>query len=61
MRESRTYGFVRGVPGDRHPYRDSQPFLFELSLPLLHGIFDRRSCPTIVVFTSDNGPEATWP
>ena len=23
MRESRPYGFVRGVPGDRHPYRDS--------------------------------------
>jgi hypothetical protein len=22
MRESRTYGFVRGVPGDWHPYRD---------------------------------------
>jgi len=24
MRESRTYGFVRGVLGDWHPYRDSQ-------------------------------------
>jgi hypothetical protein len=24
MRESRTYGFVRGVPGDWHPYRDSR-------------------------------------
>ena len=23
MRESRTYGFVRGVPGDWHPYRDT--------------------------------------
>jgi hypothetical protein len=23
MRECRTYGSVRGVPGDRHPYRDS--------------------------------------
>jgi len=22
MREMRTYGSVRGVPGDRHPYRD---------------------------------------
>ena len=32
MRESRTYGFVRGVPGDQHPYRDSQTVLFELSL-----------------------------
>ena len=34
MRESRTYGFVRGVPGDQHPYRDSQTVLFELSLPV---------------------------
>ena len=25
MREMRTYGSVRGVPGDRHPYRDSAP------------------------------------
>jgi hypothetical protein len=24
MRECRTYGSVRGVPGDRHPYRDSE-------------------------------------
>jgi hypothetical protein len=23
MRECRTYGSVRGVPGDRHPYRNS--------------------------------------
>ena len=22
MRESRSYGSVRGVPGNRHPYRD---------------------------------------
>ena len=22
MRETRSYGSVRGVPGDRHPYRD---------------------------------------
>ena len=35
MRESRTYGFVRGVPGDRHPYRDSQGFCDELSLPVV--------------------------
>lgn len=34
MRESRTYGFVRGVSGDRHPYRNSQIFAFELSLHL---------------------------
>jgi hypothetical protein len=33
MRESRTYGFVRGVLGDRYPYRDSQPLSGELSLP----------------------------
>ena len=26
MRESRTYGSVRGVLGDWHPYRDSQVF-----------------------------------
>jgi hypothetical protein len=25
MREMRPYGSVRGVPGDRHPYRDSAP------------------------------------
>jgi hypothetical protein len=25
MRESRTYGSVRGVPGNRHPYRDQAP------------------------------------
>ena len=24
MRESRSYGSVRGVAGDRYPYRDSQ-------------------------------------
>ena len=35
MRESRTYGFVRGVPGDRHPYRDSQQFCVELSLTVI--------------------------
>jgi len=33
MRESRTYGFVRGVLGDRYPYRDSHPLWDELSLP----------------------------
>jgi hypothetical protein len=31
MRESRTYGFVRGVPGDWHPYRDRRKELFKLS------------------------------
>ena len=35
MRESRTYGFVRGVPGNWHPYRDSQQFCGELSLPVI--------------------------
>ena len=34
MRESRTYGFVRGVPGDWHPYRDSRPGVVKLSLPV---------------------------
>ena len=44
MRESRTYGFVRGVPGDQHPYRDSQPFLFELSLHRgTHGLLNRAA------------------
>jgi len=27
MRERRTYGSVRGVPGDRHPYRNSSGFI----------------------------------
>ena len=27
MRESRPYGSVRGVAGDRYPYRDSQNFI----------------------------------
>jgi hypothetical protein len=40
MRESRTYGFVRGVLGDQHPYRDSQPFWFELS-PRVSSCADR--------------------
>ena len=26
MREFRTYGSVRGVPSDGHPYRDNRPF-----------------------------------
>jgi hypothetical protein len=34
MRESRTYGFVRGVLGDQHPYRDSQTVWFEKPLPV---------------------------
>jgi hypothetical protein len=44
MRESRTYGFVRGVLGDQHPYRDSQPFWFEKSLP----VGQRKTCPIAV-------------
>ena len=35
MRESRPYGFVRGVLGDWHPYRDSHFYWFELSLPVI--------------------------
>ena len=35
MRESRTYGFVRGVLGDRYPYRDSQTVSVKLSLPVI--------------------------
>ena len=42
MRESRTYGFVRGVLGDEHPYRDSQPFWCGMSLPIIQ-------CKTSVV------------
>jgi len=38
MRESRTYGFVRGVLGDQHPYRDSQPLWFENVSPPLQRI-----------------------
>ena len=35
MRETRPCGFVRGVPGDWHPYRASQTFWYELSLPVI--------------------------
>jgi hypothetical protein len=35
MRESRTYGFVRGVPVDRHPYRDSHLLNSIVTYPLL--------------------------
>jgi hypothetical protein len=34
MRECRTYGSVRGVPGDRHPYRDSLEAIRKLNLPI---------------------------
>ena len=33
MRESRTYGFVRGVLGDRHPYRDSHSMFSNIRAP----------------------------
>jgi len=33
MRELRTYGFVRGVLGDRHPYRDSRSVLSNIRAP----------------------------
>jgi hypothetical protein len=39
MREMRPYGFVRGVPGDWHPYRGSHPLAIGLpshSLTALH-------------------------
>jgi hypothetical protein len=35
MRETRPCGFVRGVLGDRHPYRGSQPSWFEKSPPVV--------------------------
>ena len=31
MREMRPYGFVRGVPGDWHPYRGSHKLAIGLS------------------------------
>jgi hypothetical protein len=45
MRESRTYGFVRGVLGDQHPYRDRQPFLFELHTTLAMHALTRVQWP----------------
>jgi hypothetical protein len=48
MRESRTYGFVRGVLGNRHPYRDSQPFVRnvpEWRVDL--GKYRKRCLPTV--------------
>jgi hypothetical protein len=33
MRELRTYGFVRGVLGDRHPYRDSHSVFSNMRSP----------------------------
>ena len=36
MREIRPCGFVRGVPGDWHPYRDSHCFGAE-SVSAVHG------------------------
>jgi hypothetical protein len=35
MRERRTYGFVRGVSGDWHPYRDSRVYLYVLTTPFV--------------------------
>lgn len=43
MREMRTCGFVRGVPGDWHPYRDSQPCCFEK--PLSTGSYPKFDLP----------------
>lgn len=34
MRESLTYGSVRGVPGNRHPYRDIADCRLLVDLPL---------------------------
>ena len=41
MREFRSYGSVRGVPGDRHSYRDEACFSFrvaEISIVTQSGI-----------------------
>jgi hypothetical protein len=35
MRESRSYGSVRGVAGDRYPYRDSQNSFFGVETVVL--------------------------
>ena len=40
MRERRTYGFVRGVSGDWHPYRDSRLYLNVLRTDL----YSRSDC-----------------
>src|ERR1700693_123255 len=41
MRESRTYGFVRGVLGDWHPYRDKP----SAKLSRLTGVWRHREWP----------------
>ena len=44
MREFRTYGSVRGVPGNRHPYRDRWRDLlcFERLMPFCGSFSDSR-------------------
>jgi transposase len=37
MRESRTYGFVRGAPGNGRPYRDRYNALISLDQAGWHG------------------------
>src|SRR5260370_42082640 len=55
MRQSRSYGSVRGVRGNSHPYRDID--FRGLSFSQKHGLLDRRQksivCPTSDVPTLD--------
>src|SRR5258708_1744267 len=56
MRQSRSYGSVRGVRGNSHPYRDID--FRGLSFSQEHGLLDRRQksivCPTSDVPTLDS-------
>jgi hypothetical protein len=51
MREMRPYGSVRGVPGDRHPYRDSGP-----AAPTLMKSYGRRGEKVNGYLVADGGP-----
>jgi len=42
MRELRPYGFVRGVSGDRHPYRDTHRYSNYRSLVHANACLPRR-------------------
>jgi hypothetical protein len=47
MRESRTYGFVRGVLGDQHPYRDSQNYNLQPPACFVYSIVDHKTAASI--------------
>ena len=46
MREFRSYGSVRGVPGNRHPYRDYTPELPGRNWELFTDLFFDIVLPT---------------